>query len=67
MQSLAAWLLRLSICVSFAAMLASALPAYAADAIKTVRLYALDCGLVDIKNMGLFSDTGETTANQEPS
>ena len=40
-------------------MLASALPAYAADAIKTVRLYALDCGLVDIKNMGLFSDTGE--------
>jgi glyoxylase-like metal-dependent hydrolase (beta-lactamase superfamily II) len=52
-------LARLTACMSFAVMLASALPTYAADEIKSVRLYALDCGRIDIKNMGLFSDTGE--------
>lgn len=52
-------LLRLCRCVSIAAITALALPAYAADAIKSVRLYALDCGHIDIKNMGFFSDTGE--------
>ncbi|HXX84752.1 MAG TPA: N-acyl homoserine lactonase family protein [Casimicrobiaceae bacterium] len=31
----------------------------AADQVKSPRLYALDCGRVDFKNMGLFSDTGE--------
>ncbi|HZR37397.1 MAG TPA: N-acyl homoserine lactonase family protein [Nevskia sp.] len=35
------------------------LPAQAADEVKEVRLYALDCGRVQIKDMGMFSDTGE--------
>jgi len=35
------------------------LPAQAADEVKDVRLYALDCGRVKIKDMGMFSDTGE--------
>jgi glyoxylase-like metal-dependent hydrolase (beta-lactamase superfamily II) len=35
------------------------LPARAADEVKDVRLYALDCGRVKIKDMGMFSDTGE--------
>src|SRR5215831_8539866 len=39
-----------------------AMPAMAADEVKSVRLYALDCGRVDFKNMGLFSDTGEYEA-----
>ena len=34
-------------------------PSLAADEIKSLRLYALDCGHVEFKNMGLFSDTGE--------
>ncbi len=34
-------------------------PAQSADEVKQVRLYALDCGLIQIKNMGMFSDTGE--------
>src|SRR3954470_19452941 len=31
----------------------------AADTVKEVRLYALDCGKVEFKDMGFFSDTGE--------
>jgi glyoxylase-like metal-dependent hydrolase (beta-lactamase superfamily II) len=34
-------------------------PAQAAEAVKQVRLYALDCGRVQIKDMAMFSDTGE--------
>jgi N-acyl homoserine lactone hydrolase len=48
-------------CVGAALLVASTLfvPAHAADEVKQVRLYALDCGLVHLKDMGLFSDTGE--------
>lgn len=42
-----------------AAIAAIATPSLAADEVKAVRLYALDCGHVDIKNMSVFSDTGE--------
>ncbi|MDR3417453.1 MAG: N-acyl homoserine lactonase family protein [Nevskia sp.] len=34
-------------------------PALAADEVKQVRLYALDCGRVQLKDMAMFSDTGE--------
>jgi glyoxylase-like metal-dependent hydrolase (beta-lactamase superfamily II) len=34
-------------------------PASAADDVKEVRLYALDCGRIQLKDMSLFSDTGE--------
>ena len=34
-------------------------PARAADQVKEVRLYALDCGLIRLNDMGIFSDTGE--------
>jgi glyoxylase-like metal-dependent hydrolase (beta-lactamase superfamily II) len=34
-------------------------PAQAADEVKEVRLYALDCGRVQIKDLGMMSDTGE--------
>jgi glyoxylase-like metal-dependent hydrolase (beta-lactamase superfamily II) len=30
-----------------------------ADAVKEVRLYALDCGKVEFKDLGFFADTGE--------
>jgi N-acyl homoserine lactone hydrolase len=30
-----------------------------ADAVKEVRLYAIDCGHVDFKDLGIFVDTGE--------
>jgi N-acyl homoserine lactone hydrolase len=33
--------------------------AQAADEVKDVHLYAIDCGHVRIKNMAMFSDTGE--------
>lgn len=33
--------------------------AQAADPVNEVRLYALDCGKIHIKDMGMFSDTGE--------
>jgi glyoxylase-like metal-dependent hydrolase (beta-lactamase superfamily II) len=36
-----------------------ATPAFAADPVSEVRLYALDCGRVEFKDMGFFSDTGE--------
>jgi N-acyl homoserine lactone hydrolase len=35
-------------------------PAFAADNVPEIRLYAIDCGSLDIKDVGsLFSDTGE--------
>jgi glyoxylase-like metal-dependent hydrolase (beta-lactamase superfamily II) len=44
----------------FAAMvLLSGPQAYAAEASAQVRLYALDCGSITAKQLGLFSDTGE--------
>ena len=43
----------------FTVIAVAVLPATAADEVKSLRLYALDCGHVDFKNMGLFSDTGE--------
>jgi N-acyl homoserine lactone hydrolase len=36
-----------------------AMPLRAADEVKEVRLYALDCGRIEFKDMGMFSDTGE--------
>ncbi len=36
-----------------------ATPALAADPVNEVRLYALDCGSAEFKDMGFFSDTGE--------
>jgi N-acyl homoserine lactone hydrolase len=33
--------------------------AHAAEAVQQVRLYAIDCGRIDIKDMGMFADTGE--------
>ena len=41
------------------AALSLAAPARAADEGKQVRLYTLDCGAMHIKDMALFSDTGE--------
>jgi glyoxylase-like metal-dependent hydrolase (beta-lactamase superfamily II) len=38
---------------------AIAAPARSAEQVKEVRLYALDCGRADFKDMGFFSDTGE--------
>lgn len=35
------------------------LPAQAADEVKDVRLYAIDCGRAKIKDLGMMSDTGE--------
>jgi N-acyl homoserine lactone hydrolase len=34
-------------------------PAQAADEVKDIRLYALDCGTIHVKDMAMFSDTGE--------
>jgi N-acyl homoserine lactone hydrolase len=34
-------------------------PAHSVDEIVQVRLYALDCGRIQVKDMGAFSDTGE--------
>ena len=34
-------------------------PAHAADPVTELRLYTLDCGVIDAKDMGSFSDTGE--------
>ena len=36
-----------------------ATPVSAAEPVKEVRLYALDCGRAEFKDMGFFSDTGE--------
>src|SRR5262245_56035710 len=38
---------------------AIAAPAFCANETAEVRLYALDCGRVEFKDMGMFSDTGE--------
>jgi N-acyl homoserine lactone hydrolase len=38
---------------------AIATPALAAEPVAEVRLYALDCGRYEFKDMGMFSDTGE--------
>lgn len=49
--------------VALAAMLLAGLwaatPARAADEVKQLRLYALDCGHATFPDMGMFSDTGE--------
>jgi glyoxylase-like metal-dependent hydrolase (beta-lactamase superfamily II) len=37
----------------------AAKPDAAKEVVKEVRLYALDCGHVDFKDMGIFADTGE--------
>ncbi len=37
----------------------AAYPASAADAPAQIRVYALDCGHLEFKDMGFFSDTGE--------
>lgn len=42
-----------------AAVAAVAPPALAVESVNAVRLYALDCGRIDIKDMGPFADTGE--------
>lgn len=34
-------------------------PAHAADPVQDIRLYALDCGRIQVKDMAMFSDTGE--------
>ncbi len=49
-------LARLSLAMVIAA---AAMPSRAADEIKSVRLYALDCGHAEFKDMGFLSDTGE--------
>ncbi|KQY51744.1 N-acyl homoserine lactonase family protein [Lysobacter sp. Root494] len=41
------------------ALLATAVPAQAAKAPATMRVYALDCGRIEFKDLGNFSDTGE--------
>jgi len=40
-------------------LMCAAPSAFAADAVERVRLYALDCGHINFKDMGLFADTGE--------
>lgn len=49
-------LIRFSLLVVFTA---AAMPSHAAGEIKQVRLYAIDCGHIEFKDMGMFSDTGE--------
>ena len=48
-------------CIGAALLAVSTLliPARAADEVKNVRLYALDCGRMQLKDKGIFSDTGE--------
>jgi N-acyl homoserine lactone hydrolase len=48
----------LSIALSIAGAAAAGL-AYAADTVKGLRFYTLDCGRGEFKDMGMFSDTGE--------
>jgi N-acyl homoserine lactone hydrolase len=60
-------MLKFAILVSLAAAALSVVgavaftPALAADAVDEVRLYALHCGRIQVKDMGMFSDTGEYT------
>ena len=52
--------LKIALSISSLVLLAViATPAMAVDEIRSIRLYTLDCGRVDFKNMGIFSDTGE--------
>ncbi|HSD38069.1 MAG TPA: N-acyl homoserine lactonase family protein [Rhodocyclaceae bacterium] len=43
----------------FSLFAASVGTAHAAEAVQQVRLYAVDCGRADFKDMGMFADTGE--------
>ncbi len=52
-------ILRVSSCVLALAAVGIPAPARAAEPVAEVRLYALDCGAVEFKDMGFFSDTGE--------
>lgn len=45
--------------VSLLILLCEVHSAFAGDAVEQVRLYALDCGHISFKDMGLFADTGE--------
>ncbi|HEX2713509.1 MAG TPA: hypothetical protein VHM88_15010 [Candidatus Acidoferrales bacterium] len=47
------------VCVIGSLLLLVLVPTFAADNAPEVRLYALDCGQIDVKDMGMFSDTGE--------
>jgi N-acyl homoserine lactone hydrolase len=59
-KSLSLTMSRLVAGVSLAlAFAAAATPSLAAEDVKQLRLYALDCGHLEIKDMGLFSDTRE--------
>ena len=42
-----------------AASLALTAPARAAEAVRSPRIYAIDCGRIDVSDMAAFSDTGE--------
>lgn len=52
-------LLSLSLVLLAAGAFAAPPPAKPAPADDTVRLYALDCGRLDFKSLGMFSDTGD--------
>ncbi len=43
----------------FLVLCALTAPAYSANEAAAVRLYALDCGRAEFKDMAMFSDTGE--------
>src|SRR3981081_1252316 len=48
--------------LSFAVLLSVAVvpgPVRAANPIKDLRLYAIECGRIDVKDLGPFADTGE--------
>jgi glyoxylase-like metal-dependent hydrolase (beta-lactamase superfamily II) len=45
--------------LGFLAISLAASAVAAADPVSSVRLYALDCGRIEFKDMGFFSDTGE--------
>jgi glyoxylase-like metal-dependent hydrolase (beta-lactamase superfamily II) len=53
------WKTRLQIVASSLLLAVSAAPARAADPVSEVRLYAIDCGRIDVKDMAVFADTGE--------
>lgn len=46
--------------------LVAASPASAAEPVKQVRLYTLDCGSIVAKELGMFSDTGEYDGKSGP-
>jgi N-acyl homoserine lactone hydrolase len=47
------------LCLSLVAALAVAAPHSASEEVNEVRLYAMDCGRAELKDMSIFSDTGE--------